>query len=346
MITIGTRQIGPGQPCFVIAEAGVNHNGDILLAKKLIDVAAEAGADAVKFQSYRTEDLLAADAPLAAYQQRNAGVAETQFQTLKRLELSEADHRELINYTRQQGLIFLSSPFDLKSARLLKELGVEAIKIPSGEITNLPLLHEVATFGIPVILSTGMSTEAETAEAVAALAPIRDRLIILHCVSNYPAAPEECNLLVLPALAKEYGCAVGFSDHTAGIEIALAAAALGAGVIEKHFSLSRRLPGFDHAASLEPDELIQLVRGLRLVASALGDGRKKPTAGEIDTARVARKSLTAARPIMSGSILTADDVIIMRPGTGLPPSALPGLLGRRVARDIQAHSLLVEDMFS
>lgn len=344
-MNIEDREVGVGRPCLVIAEIGINHNGDLALAHRLIDLAVEAGADAVKFQTYRTEDLVSPDAPLAAYQSRNSGTESTQFEMLKRYELDLGAHRDLMAHARDRKVLFLSSVFDLASVRLLEEIGVEAVKVPSGEITNLPLLEAVARFGRPAIVSTGMAAMAEVARAVEAIEPIRDRTILLHCVSDYPAAPADCNLRALHTLAERFSLPVGFSDHTPGIEIAVAAVALGACVIEKHFTLSRRLPGVDHAASLEPDEFGNLVRSIRAVEAALGDGVKMPTAAELDTARVARKSLFSARPIAAGEALSPEAVAIKRPGTGLPPGRLGELVGRRARWEIPAGRMLGEEMF-
>jgi len=345
-IQVGNKLIGPGQPVFVIAEAGVNHNGDLKLARALIDVAVEASADAVKFQTFRADRLATPDAPKAEYQLRTTGNEESQFEMLRRLELSADAHRELQSYCEERGMIFLSTPFDEEAVDLLDELGVPAFKISSGDLTNSPLLEHVARKGKPVILSTGMSELSELIEAVSVLNTAGcETPILLHCVSNYPADPAEANLRAMQTMRSAFDVPVGFSDHTEGIDISLAAVALGACVIEKHFTLDRTLPGPDHRASLEPAELRELVRSIRRVETALGSGRKVPTATEVETAKVARRSLVAARDIPAGTILEREMVVMRRPGTGMLPAMLDTLLGRQAIRDIAAGTLLDADMF-
>jgi len=345
-IQVGNRLIGPGQPVFVIAEAGVNHNGDLKVARALIDVAVEARADAVKFQTFRADRLATPDAPKAEYQLRTTGDEESQFEMLRRLELSADAHRELQSYCHDRGMIFLSTPFDEEAVDLLDELGVPAFKISSGDLTNSPLLEHVASKGKPVILSTGMSELSELIEAVSVLNTAGcETPVLLHCVSNYPADPAEVNLRAMQTMRSAFDVPVGFSDHTEGIDISLAAVALGACVIEKHFTLDRTLPGPDHRASLEPTELRELVRSIRRVETALGSGRKVPTATEVETAKVARRSLVAARDIPAGTILEREMVVMRRPGTGMLPAMLDKLLGRQAMRDIAAGTLLDADMF-
>ncbi len=344
---IANRIIGPGQPCFVIAEAGVNHNGSLLLARQLIDAAVEAGADAVKFQTFRTEALVTADAPMARYQQDNTGATESQFTMLKRLELDVDAHRELIEYCRARAILFLSTPFDEGSADLLDELGVSAFKIPSGEVTNLPFLAHVARKGRPLILSTGMCTLGEVETAVAAIRAAGDPpLSLLHCVSNYPATPASSNLRAMHTMAVAFDVPVGFSDHTLGIEVALASVALGACILEKHLTLDCNLPGPDHKASLEPGSLKALVLGVHKVELALGHGRKEPAPDEADTAAVARKSLVAAAHIGAGTVLTGEMVAIKRPGTGLPPSMRDILVGRVVREDLAPGTVFTREMLA
>lgn len=344
---IAGRDIGPGHPCFLIAEAGVNHNGDIELARRLVDAAAEAGADAVKFQTFSADRLATAAAPQADYQKRNTGMEESQYSMLKRLELSEEAHRELLRHCRERGILFLSSPFDEESAEFLEALGVAAFKIPSGEITNTPFLAHVARKGKPLIVSTGMSTLDEVRAAVAAIRQAGyPPLALLHCVSSYPAAPEDVNLRAMAALRHAFDVPVGYSDHTDGIEIALAAVALGACIIEKHFTLDRSLPGPDHKASLEPAELASLAATIRRVEAALGDGVKRPAQREENTAMAARKSLVAARDLAAGSILQREDLAIRRPGTGLPPGRLESVVGRRLLRPAAAGTVLTEDLLA
>ncbi len=340
-IRIGGRPVGPGHPCFIIAEAGVNHNGSLALAKKLVDAAIRAGADAVKFQTFKAERLATATAPKAAYQKRTTTAGESQFQMLKRLELSKDHHQKLLDYSRKKGILFLSSPFDEESADLLEELSVPAFKIPSGEITNLPFLAHLARKRKPLILSTGMSTLPEVRQAVATLRKNGcAKLILLHCVSDYPARPQDANLRAMRTLEAAFLAPVGYSDHTVGDTVALAAAALGACLIEKHFTLDRTLPGPDHRASIEPAELKALVKGVRTVEAALGTGLKIPADSEKGTASVARKSLVASRDIPNGAVLTPVLVAIRRPGTGMPPAALPTILGRRVRRPLKAGHLI------
>ena len=340
-IAIGDRKVGHGQPCFMIAEAGVNHNGSLEQAIELVDAAARAKADAVKFQTFRAELLVTQDAPKAQYQIAATGAAESQFQMLKKLELSAAAHRQLASYCGQKGIIFLSTPFDNASADFLHELGVPAFKIGSGEVTNLPLLSHVARFGKPVIMSTGMSGLGEVEDALKTLSAGGCRQIaVLHCVSNYPAAAADTNLRAMHTLGAAFGMPVGYSDHTLGLPISLAAVALGACIIEKHITLDRSLPGPDQFCSLEPAELVALVEGIRMVEASLGHGRKEPAASEADVAAVARKSLVAAQDIPAGTVLTADLVCIRRPGTGLPPVMLQYVLGRTAKAAITAGALI------
>jgi len=346
-LRIGDRSIGPGQPCFLIAEAGVNHNGSLDLALALVDAAAAAGAQAVKFQTFRAERLATPGAPLAAYQRRASRVGESQQDLLRHLELSEEAHRALMARCQQRGILFLSSPFDEESADFLEQLGVAAFKIPSGEINNLAFLAHVAGKGKPLIVSTGMSYLGEVEDAVRTIRSNSDRgFVLLHCVSNYPAAAEDVNLRAMQTMASAFGAPVGYSDHTLGVEIPLAAVALGACVVEKHFTLDRSLPGPDHQASADPQELASLVRGIRLVEAALGHGRKEPTPREAETAATVRKSFTAARDIPHGSILTNEMIVLKRPGTGLPPASRSYLIGRRAKVDISAGTLLSLEMLS
>jgi len=346
-INISGHKIGPGEPCFIIAEAGVNHNGDMNLARRLVSAAVDVGADAVKFQTFTAERLATADAPKAEYQLRTTNGSESQFEMLQRLELSAEDHKKLSDYCNDLGILFMSSPFDEQSADLLADLDVPVFKIPSGEITNLPYLSHVAGKGRPMIVSTGM---ANLAEVEAAVKTIRDAgnesYVLLHCVSNYPAKKADINLRAMGTMSSEFGVPVGYSDHTMGIEIALAAVALEACVVEKHITLDRNLPGPDHMASLEPDEFADLVQGIRAVESALGHGRKEPVASEQSTAEVARKSLVAAKDIQAGEVITSGSIGIKRPGTGLSPAMLPDILGRPAREAIEAGSLITLEMLS
>lgn len=340
-VTVAQRPIGAGQPVFVIAEAGVNHNGELELARRLVDAAADAGADAVKFQTFAAERVAAREAPKADYQRQTTSVDESQQQMLRRLELAPTAHRELQAHARRRGLVFLSTPFDEASADLLDALDVPAIKIGSGEVTNLPFLEHVARKGRPVILSTGMSSLDEVGAAVVAVrATGNAELVLLHCVSEYPARPADANLRAMLTLADAFRTPVGYSDHTPGLEVALAAVALGASVIEKHFTLDRGLPGPDHRASLEPAQLTELVRGIRVVEQALGDGVKAPTAGELGNRVVARRSLAAAVDLPAGLTLTRESLCALRPATGIPPASLPAVLGRKLTRARRAGELI------
>jgi N-acetylneuraminate synthase len=344
-LTIAGRPIGRGHPCFIIAEAGVNHDGDLARARQLIDVAVEARADAIKFQSFHADRLASIHAPLAAYQ-RAHDPALTQREMLRRLELSDADHRALFDHCRQRGILFLSSPFDEASADLLERLGVAAYKIPSGEITNLPLLRHLASKQKPLVVSTGMADLGEVEQAANALrAAGNTTLALLHCVSRYPAPAADANLRAMETLRAAFGCPVGFSDHTLGTEVALAAVALGACLIEKHFTLDRDRSGPDHAISLEPRGLIELVRGIRRVEQALGHGRKEPVPGEAEVAAVARKSLIAARDVAAGCPLQAGDILVQRPGTGIAPSWAERITGRRLRLPLREGDLIRWDHF-
>jgi len=338
---VGSRVIGDGAPVFFVAEAGVNHNGDPGLALKLVDVAADAGADAVKFQTFRTDALVTRQAPKAAYQRAATGGGDSQHAMLSRLELDGAAHAALRDHSVRRGIVFFSTPFDEASADDLDELGVALFKVPSGEITNVPLLRHLAAKRRPLIVSTGMSTLDEVARAVEVIRSAGDPpLALLHCLSAYPAPAAEMNLRAMETLRARFGVPVGLSDHTAGLAVSLAAVARGAAIIEKHFTLDKTLPGPDHAASLDPVELRALVQGVREVESALGDGEKRAMPCELDTRRVARRSLVAARPLRAGEALTRDAVRIKRPGTGIPPSELERALGRRVRRDVAADEVI------
>ena len=343
---IADRQIGYGHPCFLIAEAGVNHNGDLDMAHQLIDVAVEAGADAVKFQTFKAELVMTARAPKAAYQQETTDPGESQIAMVRTFELPFAAFRDLQAHCQRRGILFLSTPFDHESLDYLDALAVPAIKIPSGEITNLPLLRHAARTGKPIILSTGMSYLSEVDEAVRTLTEAGcDEIVLLHCVTNYPAAPEDANLRAMAAMATAFERPVGFSDHTSGTAVAAAAVALGACVIEKHFTLDNTLPGPDQQASLEPAELRALVRTVRTVESALGSAQKTLLPSEIAIRDIARRSIIAGTDIRQGTVLTEEMVVMKRPGTGLPAACLPILIGRTVLRDIGADTLLTWDMF-
>lgn len=342
-IRIGRFQIGQGHPCFVIAEAGVNHNGDIGLALRLIDAAADAGADAVKFQTFRAEKLVTAWAPMADYQKKNTGGDGSQFDMLRKLELSNDQHRILASRCAERGILFLSTPFDAESADFLASMNVLAIKVSSGDLTDNPFLRHLASMGLPVMLSTGMGTLDEVRGAMDALAGAQG-IALLHCVGNYPADPADVNLRAMDTMRHAFHVPVGYSDHSEGLVVALAAVALGAAVLEKHFTLDRNLPGPDHRASLEPAELAELVRDVRIVEQAMGHGRKEPAPSEFNTAVVARKSLVAACDIPAGTTLGPQHIIVKRPGTGISPGMQERLLGRKAKVAVSAGTLFNWEM--
>ena len=340
-IDIAGRVIGPGQPCFIVAEAGVNHNGDLEVGKRLIEVAACAGADAVKFQSFNAEHVVSASAPKAEYQLRLTDPGESQLGMLRRLELSPDAQRELRMHCEKVGVLFLSTPFDEESADLLDRMGVRAFKVGSGELTNWPYLESMGRRGKPVILSTGMSYLSEVDEAVRVLRHAGcEHLILLHCVSEYPAEPAEANLRAIRTLEVAFQVPVGFSDHTQGIEVALAAVALGACVIEKHFTLDHGLPGPDHRASLDPEELRRMIGAIRTVERALGDGVKRPAKSELRNREVVRRSLSVVTDIPEGAVLQPDMLEALRPATGISPTLLRLVVGRKARRSLRAGQLL------
>lgn len=355
---------------FIIAEAGVNHNGDLALAERLIDAAAEAGADAVKFQTFSAANLASAQADMATYQKRNTQREERQVDMLARLELKRDIHFALQARCIQKGIAFMSSPFDVESLRFLcRDLGLSTIKVPSGEIVNGPYLLEVAREAESIILSTGMAEMAEIAQALDVLAwgwmgfgtprngaevlgaaqtdkgraVLSGRLTLLHCTSEYPAAADTVNLRAMATLAEAFGLPVGFSDHSEGIAIPIAASAMGAVVIEKHMTLDRDLPGPDHKASLEPAPFADMVAGIRTVEAALGTGEKVPFPVELETRKVARKSLVAARAIGLGDNFTEDNLAIKRPGTGLSPMRYWSLLETQATQSYVPGDLIAED---
>lgn len=337
-VLVDGRPIGSGEPVFVIAEAGVNHNGDTELALQLVDEAAAAGADAVKFQTFSADHVAAAAAPKAGYQLETTNPDESQLEMLRGLELGRDAHEALIGRCAEREILFLSSAFDEGSVALLDELGVPAIKVGSGELTNAFLLERIAEAGRPVILSTGM---AELGEVEAALRTLRSvPVVLLHCVSNYPASPGDSNLRAMATLRDAFDVPVGFSDHTQGAETSLAAVALGACAIEKHFTLDTSLPGPDHRASLEPLAFRAFVDGIRLVSSTLGDGVKRPAASELQNRGLVRRSVVAARPLPLGTTIEPEMLRALRPGTGIPPTQLDELLGRTLGRDLAENEQL------
>lgn len=353
---------------YIIAEAGVNHNGSIDMARKLIDVAARSGADAVKFQTFRAERLVSKTAQKAEYQKQTTGSEESQFEMIKKLELDVDTHRLLQQHCLECGIEFLSTPFDHESVDLLAGLGVSRLKVPSGELTNAPLLLKIARAGLPVIVSTGMATLGEVEQALAVIAfgfvrgegaslaafaeayasaegqqALRERVSLLHCTTEYPAPVADINLRAMDTLHAAFGLPVGYSDHTEGIAIPVAAVARGAQIVEKHFTLDRTLPGPDHKASLEPAELTAMVRSVREVEQALGSGLKAPAASEQKNISVARRSLVAVQPIAEGEVFTEENLAARRPGSGLSPMLYWQVLGTRARRAYAEDEQLSSD---
>lgn len=327
---------------FIIAEAGVNHNGDISLAKKLIDAASEAGADAVKFQSFKAEKLVTKTAEKANYQVETTDNQENQYAMIKKLELDYDKHQELIDYCTSKNILFLSSPFDLESIDLLNNLGMEIFKIPSGEITNLPYLLKIAKLKKQVILSTGMATLGEIESALNVLKENgTEHITILHCNTEYPTPMEDVNLKAMKTLSHAFKIDVGYSDHTLGIEIPIAAVAMGATIIEKHFTLDKNMEGPDHRASLEPDELREMISSIRNIEKALGNGLKTPTGSEKKNKSVARKSIVAKTDIKQGNIFSEDNLTIKRPGTGISPMFWNELIGKKATKDYLQDELII-----
>lgn len=327
----------------IIAEAGVNHNGSLEMARQMVDAAADCGADYIKFQTFRTENLVNRTARQADYQATNTGQKESQYEMLKRLELSFDDFRGLNRYCSEREVGFLSTPFDMPSIEFLAGVGMDYMKVPSGEITNLPYLRSIARTGLPVIMSTGMCSLSEVGEAMSVFAKegvTTDRIILLHCTTEYPTPMADVNLRAMETLRREFGTRVGYSDHTRGIEVAIAAVAMGASVIEKHFTLDRSLPGPDHVASLNPVELRQMVECIRNVEQAMGSGEKKITESERRNVEVARKSIVASRDIEAGEILNEENLTVKRPGTGVSPMKWDAAVGSRAVRSFKADELI------
>jgi len=331
----------------IIAEAGVNHNGDMAIAKQLIDVAAEAGVDLVKFQTFKADDLVSKEAKQAEYQKKNiADGSDSQYDMLKRLELSHENHLELIAYCEEKGIEFFSTAFDLKGLEYLNSLGFSRFKVPSGEITNYPYLMKLSEFGKPVILSTGMADLAEIKEALAVLKRgiSKENITVLHCNTEYPTPMEDVNLKAMNTISKECDVEVGYSDHTLGIEVPIGAVALGATVIEKHFTLDRSLPGPDHAASLEPAELKAMVQGIRNIEKAIsGNGVKSPSKSELKNRTIARKSLHLVSSLVEGHTLVAEDLISLRPGDGISPMEINIILGKKLIQNLEKGTKLLKE---
>lgn len=326
---------------FVIAEAGVNHNGDIELAKKLIEEAYKAGADAVKFQTFKAENLVCKDAKKADYQLETTDENESQFDMLKKLELSDSMHRELVDYASKKGIKFLSTPFDIDSLHFLVELGIDIIKLSSGEITNYPLLVAVAKTGLSIILSTGMSDMCEIEAAVEVLKSSGARdITLLHCNTQYPTPYDDVNLNAMNTLRSIGGVKVGYSDHTLGIEVPVAAVALGAEVIEKHFTLDKKMDGPDHRASLDTNELQAMIIAIRNIEKSLGDGKKIPSKSEIGNRIIVRKSIVALKDIKKGDIFTIDNITTKRPGLGITPMFWDDVIGTPACRDFVKDELI------
>lgn len=328
---------------FIIAEAGVNHNGSIELAKRLIDTASQAGADAVKFQTFKADNLVSKTAQKAAYQKQTTDASESQYTMIKKLELTEEMHHELIQYCNEKGILFLSTPFDHDSINLLNTLGMEIFKIPSGEITNLPYLRHIGSLGKKVIISTGMADLGEIEDALDILTDAgtsKEHITVLHATTEYPCPMDEVNLRSMNTIASAFGINVGYSDHTNGIEIPIAAVAMGASVIEKHFTLDRTMEGPDHKASLEPDELIAMVKAIRNIEKALGNGIKKPSPSEVKNMTVARKSIVASRPIQKGEMLSIDNLTIKRPGNGISPMRWDEIIDTLSSKDYIEDELI------
>lgn len=333
--SILSKKIGSGSPCFVIAEAGVNHNGDLSIAKKLIDVACQSGADAVKFQTFVANSLASKDAPTVDYQKKNDARFNYQTDLLRDLELSPDDFSELSNYCREKGIIFLSTPFDLQSVSVLESLNVPAYKVPSGEITNTPLLREIARKHKPVIISTGMTTLDEIRAAIKIFEQEgNSNLALLHCITSYPAPFSELNLNAIRTLG-QFGFPVGYSDHSEGILAPVLAVALGATIIEKHFTLDKNMQGPDHKCSLEPSELTEMVAKIKLTQSMLGSGIKIPTPYELSLLPNVRKGIFAARDLVAGEVLAPSDLVTKRPVCDIPAENFDSLVGKLVLKNLK-----------
>lgn len=328
---------------FIIAEAGVNHNGSITLAKKLIDIASDAGVDAVKFQTFKAETLVSKTAQKASYQKQTTDSNESQFDMIKRLELDVEAHNELIAYCKQKNILFLSTPFDLNSIDLLSRLGLVIFKIPSGEITNLPYLRKIGGLNKKVILSTGMADLSEIEEALNILTKAgtaKNNITVLHANTMYPTPMEDVNLRAMITIGKTFDVAYGYSDHTLGIEVDIAAVAMGASVIEKHFTLDKNMAGPDHKASLEPDELKNMVKSIRNIEIALGSSLKKPSPSETPNMIVARKSIVSSKKIKKGDLLTQDNLSIKRPGNGISPMLWDEVIDTIAQQNYQQDELI------
>jgi len=339
-ISIGNRRIGVGRPVFIIAEAGVNHNGSLKLAKKMVRFAGSVGACAIKFQTFKTEDVVTRNSPKPNYQKKSTSF-KSHFDMLKNLELSNREFKDLRDYCNSKKITFLSTPFDSKSANFLHQLNIQAFKISSSELTNMPLLLQIAKYARPIILSTGMATLEEVREAVQTIYSTGNRrIILLHCTSNYPTKFEDVNLRAINTLSEKFNVLAGYSDHSLGIEVSIAAVAMGGCVIEKHFTLDRNLPGPDHKASLEPDEFKKMVQSIRNIEKAIGEGVKIPRKSEIEVRKIARKSIVTACDIPKGVLMKLDMLTVKRPGTGIEPKFLDRLVGKRVKSSLKRDRVL------
>jgi N,N'-diacetyllegionaminate synthase len=334
----------------IIAEAGVNHNGDISIAKKLIDIASDAGVDFIKFQTFKSENLVSKAAKKASYQQKNLKTKEnSQYEMLKKLELSYDDHHNLIDYCKLKKINFLSTGFDLESIDFLNSLKLPVFKIPSGEITNLPYLQKIGSFNKKVIVSTGMCIMSEISNAIKVLeeaGTLKKNITVLHCTTDYPTPFKDVNLNAMLQIKKELKVEIGYSDHTLGIEVPIAAVAMGAKIIEKHFTLDKNLPGPDHKASLEPNELVEMVKSIRNIELALGEFDKKPTKQELKNMLVGRKSIHASKNLKKGSIIKAEDIIMKRPGTGISPMLMNDVIGKKLNKNKEEDKLLSWEDFN
>lgn len=326
--------------CFIIAEAGVNHNGDIEIAKKMVDVACEAGADAVKFQTFKAENLVTKNAPKAKYQKENTGNGN-QYEMLRKLELSYEEHVILKKYCKKKGILFISTPFDFESVDLLEKLNINLYKISSGDLTNIPFLRYIARLNKPMIVSTGMANLGEVEKAVEEIKKVgNNNIILLQCTSNYPTNYEDVNLNAMITLKNAFKLPIGYSDHTKGIEVSMAAVAMGAEVIEKHFTLDKSMEGPDHKASLNPIELKEMISSIRNIERALGDGTKKCNKSEESTRKVARKSIVAKNDIRRGQTVSYDNITFKRPGDGLSPAFVDEIVGKKAVNDISSDEFI------
>jgi len=328
---------------FIIAEAGVNHNGSLELAKKLIDVASSAGANAVKFQTFKADNLVSKKAQKASYQKKTTDADESQYEMIKRLELDESAHHKLLAYCMLKNIIFLSTPFDHDSIDLLHQLKMNIFKIPSGEITNLPYLRHIGSLGKEVILSTGMANLEEIKDALDVLikaGTLKECITVLHATTEYPCPIDEVNLRAMQTIAEVFGVRVGYSDHTKGIEVPIAAVAMGASVIEKHFTLDKTMEGPDHKASLEPAELIAMVKAIRNIERALGNGVKKPSPSEVKNMGIARKSILTCKTIQKGELFSEENITVKRPGNGMSPMRWDEVIGTIALKTYQEDELL------